>query len=37
MRLPRRSLIAAIHDLLMAAISLPVALYLRLSDDLFVR
>ena len=35
MRLPKKTLIAAFHDLLMASISLPLALYLRLSDDLF--
>ncbi len=33
MRLPRRSLVAAIHDITMAALSLPLALYLRLGDE----
>lgn len=33
MRYPRRSTVAAIHDVLMAACSLPVALYLRLGNE----
>ncbi len=32
MRYPKRSLVAAIHDMVAAAISLPLALYLRLGD-----
>jgi O-antigen biosynthesis protein WbqV len=35
MRFPKRSLIAALHDLLVATMSLPIALYLRLGDDFF--
>ncbi len=33
MRFPKRSIIAAFHDVAMAAISLPLALYLRLGND----